>query len=75
MRSVTMLLGDATPVGASAVSGQWSIYLQVTDFGAVVCAAMMNVRGVLRDNLHFAVKSVGPRHFGFLHCFFLHDFS
>merc|ERR1719181_1144563 len=37
---------DATMLSASAVTGQWFIYSQVKDFGALVFAATMNVRQV-----------------------------
>ena len=60
-------LADATPLTASAVSGHWSIYLQVTAFGAMAFAATMNVRGVCEGILHFAVWPVGLREFWFLH--------
>ena len=46
-------LADATPRSASAV-GEWSIHLQMTDFGAVVFAATMNARGVPQDFWYFA---------------------
>ena len=65
------LLADATPLSASAVS----IYLHVTDSGAVVLAATMIVHGVLQNILHSEVQPVGLRHSRFLHCFLLHDFS
>ena len=51
----TMCATLRSQLGASAVSGHWSIYLHVTDFGAVVLAATMNVRGVLHVLLHLAV--------------------
>ena len=42
-----IFLMDATLLSASAVSGQWFIYSQVKEFGALVFAATMNVRQVL----------------------------
>jgi len=42
-----VFLMDATLLSASAVSGQWFIYSQVQEFGALVSAATMNVRQVL----------------------------
>jgi adenosine 3'-phospho 5'-phosphosulfate transporter B2 len=37
---------DASMLSASAVTGQWFIYSQVKDFGALIFAATMNVRQV-----------------------------
>merc|ERR1712113_1196286 len=37
---------DAMSLSASAVAGQWFIYSQVKEFGALVFAATMNVRQV-----------------------------
>merc|ERR1712136_394365 len=39
-------LFDASLLSASAVAGQWFIYSQVKEFGALVFAATMNVRQV-----------------------------
>merc|ERR1719240_1369578 len=39
-------LVDASLLSASAVGGQWFIYSQVKEFGALVFAATMNVRQV-----------------------------
>jgi len=41
------LLLDASYLSASAVAGQWFIYSQVKEFGALVFAATMNVRQVV----------------------------
>merc|ERR1719324_1860236 len=41
-----MFLQDAMELSASAVAGQWFIYSQVKEFGALVFAATMNVRQV-----------------------------
>lgn len=41
------LIGDAIALSASAVGGQWFIYSQVKEFGALVFAATMNVRQVV----------------------------
>merc|ERR1719436_1624927 len=38
---------DAMSLSASAVGGQWFIYSQVKEFGALVFAATMNVRQVV----------------------------
>merc|ERR1719191_374127 len=38
------ILADAMSLSAAAVSGQWFIYSQVKEFGALVFAATMNVR-------------------------------
>jgi len=38
---------DASLLSASSVSGQWFIYSMVTEFGALVLAAAMNVRQVV----------------------------
>jgi len=42
-----MFLQDAMELSASAVAGQWFIYSQVKEFGALVFAATMNVRQVV----------------------------
>jgi len=41
------LIGDAAILSASAVAGQWFIYSQVKEFGALVFAATMNLRQVI----------------------------
>jgi len=41
------LFTDAMTLSASAVAGQWFIYSQVKEFGALVFAATMNVRQVV----------------------------
>merc|ERR1712060_180154 len=41
------LLGDASVLSVSAVAGQFFIYSQVKEFGALVFAATMNVRQVV----------------------------
>merc|ERR1711862_633625 len=38
---------DALTLSAAAVGGQWFIYSQVKDFGALVFAATMNIRQVV----------------------------
>jgi len=40
-------IGDAIGLSAAAVAGQWCIYSQVKEFGALVFAATMNVRQVV----------------------------
>merc|ERR1719387_3330578 len=40
-------LHDGMMLSASAVAGQWFIYSQVKEFGALVFAATMNVRQVV----------------------------
>merc|ERR1719316_2127121 len=40
-------IGDAGMLSAAAVAGQWFIYSQVKEFGALVFAATMNVRQVV----------------------------
>ena len=42
------LLVDAMTLSGAAVAGQWFIYSQVKEFGALVFAATMNVRQVSR---------------------------
>merc|ERR1719265_832408 len=42
-----LFLTDAMMLSASAVAGQWFIYSQVKEFGALVFAATMNVRQVV----------------------------
>jgi len=41
------LIGDAIALSIAAVAGQWFIYSQVKEFGALVFAATMNVRQVV----------------------------
>merc|ERR1740138_1192328 len=41
------LVGDAVALSVAAVAGQWFIYSQVKEFGALVFAATMNVRQVV----------------------------
>jgi len=41
------LVGDAIALSVAAVAGQWFIYSQVKEFGALVFAATMNVRQVV----------------------------
>lgn len=45
---------DASALSASAVTGQWFIYSQVKEFGALVFAATMNVRQVVSILLSYA---------------------
>jgi len=42
-----LFLQDAMTLSAAAVSGQWFIYSQVKEFGALVFAATMNVRQIV----------------------------
>eukprot|EP00403_Amphidinium_massartii_P030318 CAMPEP_0178406512 /NCGR_PEP_ID=MMETSP0689_2-20121128/18949_1 /TAXON_ID=160604 /ORGANISM="Amphidinium massartii, Strain CS-259" /LENGTH=346 /DNA_ID=CAMNT_0020027553 /DNA_START=135 /DNA_END=1175 /DNA_ORIENTATION=+ len=48
------LMGDATALSAAAVAGQWFIYSQVKEFGALVFAATMNVRQVVSILVSYA---------------------
>merc|ERR1719359_2144778 len=53
---------DATLLSASAVTGQWFIYSQVKDFGALVFAATMNVRqvtSILMSYIHYGHTITG----------------
>jgi len=45
---------DAMELSASAVAGQWFIYSQVKEFGALVFAATMNVRQVVSILISYA---------------------
>merc|ERR1740138_27134 len=45
---------DAATLSAAAVGGQWFIYSQVKEFGALVCAATMNVRQVVSILISYA---------------------
>merc|ERR1719159_1553559 len=45
---------DALTSSAAAVSGQWFIYSQVKEFGALVFAATMNVRQVVSILVSYA---------------------
>jgi len=45
---------DATALSAAAVTGQWFIYSQVKEFGALVFAATMNVRQVVSILMSYA---------------------
>merc|ERR1719230_153296 len=45
---------DAMTLSAAAVTGQWFIYSQVKDFGALVFAATMNVRQVVSILISYA---------------------
>merc|ERR1712187_562224 len=45
---------DAMSLSASAVGGQWFIYSQVKEFGALVFAATMNVRQVVSILISYA---------------------
>merc|ERR1719213_606609 len=45
---------DAASLSAAAVGGQWFIYSQVKEFGALVFAATMNVRQVVSILLSYA---------------------
>jgi adenosine 3'-phospho 5'-phosphosulfate transporter B2 len=45
---------DAMSLSAAAVSGQWFIYSQVKEFGALVFAATMNVRQVVSILISYA---------------------
>jgi adenosine 3'-phospho 5'-phosphosulfate transporter B2 len=49
-----VLLGDATALSLAAVGGQWFIYSQVKEFGALVFAATMNVRQVVSILVSYA---------------------
>merc|ERR1740127_329467 len=48
------ILADAVTLSAAAVSGQWFIYSQVKEFGALVFAATMNVRQVVSILISYA---------------------
>jgi len=48
------LMGDAIMLSAAAVGGQWFIYSQVKEFGALVFAATMNVRQVVSILVSYA---------------------
>merc|ERR1719421_1941180 len=45
---------DAATLSAAAVGGQWFIYSQVKEFGALVFAATMNVRQVTSILISYA---------------------
>merc|ERR1719181_1175232 len=45
---------DAMSLSAAAVGGQWFIYSQVKEFGALVFAATMNVRQVVSILVSYA---------------------
>merc|ERR1719333_276547 len=45
---------DAMMLSAAAVAGQWFIYSQVKEFGALVFAATMNVRQVVSILISYA---------------------
>merc|ERR1719240_1051081 len=45
---------DAATLSAAAVGGQWFIYSQVKEFGALVFAATMNVRQVVSILISYA---------------------
>merc|ERR1719159_836068 len=45
---------DAMSLSAAAVAGQWFIYSQVKEFGALVFAATMNVRQVVSILISYA---------------------
>merc|ERR1719453_83733 len=45
---------DSLTLSAAAVTGQWFIYSQVKDFGALVFAATMNVRQVVSILISYA---------------------
>jgi adenosine 3'-phospho 5'-phosphosulfate transporter B2 len=47
-------VGDAGMLSAAAVGGQWFIYSQVKEFGALVFAATMNVRQVVSILISYA---------------------
>merc|ERR1719238_229996 len=47
-------IGDAGCLSAAAVGGQWFIYSQVKEFGALVFAATMNVRQVVSICISYA---------------------
>jgi adenosine 3'-phospho 5'-phosphosulfate transporter B2 len=49
-----LFLQDAMSLSASAVAGQWFIYSQVKEFGALVFAATMNVRQVVSILISYA---------------------
>jgi len=49
-----MFVIDSAALSASAVTGQWFIYSQVKEFGALVFAATMNVRQILSILLSYA---------------------
>lgn len=45
---------DAAALSAAAVGGQWFIYSQVKEFGALVFAATMNIRQVVSILISYA---------------------
>mmetsp|Transcript_106254 Transcript_106254/g.277482 ORF Transcript_106254/g.277482 Transcript_106254/m.277482 type:complete len:352 (+) Transcript_106254:81-1136(+) len=47
-------MGDALALSAAAVGGQWFIYSQVKEFGALVFAATMNLRQVVSILVSYA---------------------
>merc|ERR1719247_1983739 len=49
-----LLIGHAVGLSAAAVGGQWFIYSQVKEFGALVFAATMNVRQVVSILISYA---------------------
>merc|ERR1719281_1996872 len=49
-----LFVQDAMSLSASAVAGQWFIYSQVKEFGALVFAATMNVRQVVSILISYA---------------------
>merc|ERR1719324_1495551 len=49
-----LFLQDAMELSTSAVAGQWFIYSQVKEFGALVFAATMNVRQVVSILISYA---------------------
>jgi adenosine 3'-phospho 5'-phosphosulfate transporter B2 len=49
-----VFFADAIALSAAAVSGQWFIYSQVKEFGALVFAATMNVRQVVSILVSYA---------------------
>merc|ERR1719401_863651 len=48
------LIADAVALSAAAVGGQWFIYSQVKEFGALVFAATMNLRQVVSILVSYA---------------------
>merc|ERR1719356_1974917 len=48
------IMGDALALSAAAVGGQWFIYSQVKEFGALVFAATMNLRQVVSILVSYA---------------------
>jgi adenosine 3'-phospho 5'-phosphosulfate transporter B2 len=63
------IMGDALALSAAAVGGQWFIYSQVKEFGALVFAATMNLRQVVSILVSYATYHhhiTGPQVLGLL---------